>query len=184
MKKLFAVLLAVAMLCTMSISAFAAGIESSNITGEVSTDLKVMYKTGTNEDAYAVTIRWDSMVFTYTSGGQRWNTEKMIWEDNTGSWSEAQKVTITNKSSLPIKAKFECVLEANPNGVDKIDITPINPTLTAGDGGFYTIQEATPGTATENGTATEEVFNIRPSGTYTGTKTEAVKVATITIALG
>lgn len=170
MKKLFAILLAVAILCTMSVTAFAATVTT---TGNTSADLTVKYSAGSKVDAYAATIEWGSMEFTYTAAAQTWNTETLQWENNgTAAWSNAGTVKITNKSSQAITAKFGWTPESDAKGVTGITV---NGAAIVADG--YTITDAT------SGTATTLTFSILPTGEYTGTNTSAVKVGSITITL-
>lgn len=170
MKKLFAILMAAALLCTMSVTAFAATVDT---TGNTSADLTVKYAEGSKVDAYAATIEWGSMEFTYTAAAQEWDTEELKWvATNTASWGNAGTVKITNRSSQDITAKFGFTAEADAKGVTGITVNGA-----AIDANGYTIGDATSGTAT---TAT---YSILPTGEYTGTNTDAVKVGTITITL-
>lgn len=179
MKKLFSFLFTAVMLCTMSVSVFAAAVDTTGQT--TSADLKVKYSEGTGRtNNYAASIAWDSMTFTYTSGSEVWNTDKMIWEESdAGAWSDAGKVTVSNKSSEAITVKFTYTAdENNANGVVGIKVNNAD-VVEAG----YTIAAATAGSAGTNGTATKREFSILPVGTYTGTNTEEIKVGTITITL-
>ena len=174
MKKLFAVLLAVAILCTMSVTAFAATVTT---TGDTSADLTVKYSAGSKVDAYAATIEWGSMEFTYTAAAKTWNTNTLTWDDNgTAAWSNAGTVTITNKSSQAITAKFGWSPESDAKGVTGITV---NGSAISENG--YTIASADTGAATGN--AQSQTFSILPTGEYTGTNTSAVKVGSITITL-
>lgn len=188
MKKLFSILLAVAMLCTMSISAFAADVTTTDPTSQ---DLKVKYVAGSGKhDAYAASITWESMEFTYTSGGQTWDTTNMKWVDSTdGTWSSST-VTIANKSSQGISVTFKYESAEDNKGVDGYWVK--DPGNTGGDETKVTnentaiinIAPATEGENGGNGRARTVTRTITPSGTYTGKNTdEAVKVGTITIVL-
>lgn len=178
MKKLFAILLAIALLCTMSVSAFAATVDTTG--SETSKDLTVKYAEGQKNHAHAATIQWNSMEFTYHAGTQTWNTETMKWEYEDGVWSEASTVKVSNKSSEAITVKFAFTAAEQANGVTGITVKQNGTEV--GESG-HSIAKATEGSSTANGTATECVFTVQPVGTYTGTNTEAVKVGTITITL-
>ena len=170
MKKLFTLNLAILMIATMSISAFAATVATTDNTSK---DLTVVYASGSKVDAYSATIEWSSMEFTYTSAAQTWNTTKLEWESNgEATWSESGTVKITNRSSQAITAKFGFTAAADSKGVTGITVNGA-----AIDANGYSIGDAT------SGTATSETFNILPTGTYTGTNTNAVKVGSITITL-
>lgn len=188
MKKIFSVLLVVAMLCTTSISAFAATVDTTG--SETSKDLQVKYVENTDkQDAYAASITWGSMEFTYTSGGQYWDTNTMTWKDseNAGTWSSSE-ITIKNRSSQGISVTFKYESETDNKGVDgytmkalgdysQAEVTNEKPNT------IYMIS-ATAGEDGKNGCETAYKCAITPFGAYTGTNSEAVKVGTITIALG
>lgn len=188
MKKIFSVLLAVAMLCTMSISAFAATVDTTG--SKTSTDLQVKYVEDNTDkqDAYAASITWESMIFTYTSGGQKWNTDKMIWEDNEGGTWSSSKITIKNRSSKGISVTFKYTSETDNKGVDGYTMEDLGDSsqVKVMDGESKTIymMPATAGNGGDNGFETTFNCAITPFGVYTGTDSETVKVGTITIALG
>lgn len=189
MKKIFSVLLAVAMLCTMSISAFAATVDTTG--SETSKDLQVKYVENTDkQDAYAASITWGSMEFTYTSGGQYWDTNTMTWKDsgNAGTWSNST-ITIKNKSSQGISVTFKYESETDNKGVngyvmkDLADSAQAEIQVTNEETKTIDMAPAIAGENGENGSETTFNCVITPFGAYTGTNSEAVKVGTITIAL-
>lgn len=188
MKKIFSVLLAVAMLCTMSISAFAATVDTTG--SKTSTDLQVKYVEDNTDkqDAYAASITWESMIFTYTSGGQKWNTDKMIWEDNEGGTWSSSKITIKNRSSKGISVTFKYTSETDNKGVDGYTMEDLGDSsqvkVTDGESKTIYMMPATAGNGGDNGFETTFNCAITPFGVYTGTDSETVKVGTITIALG
>lgn len=188
MKKIFSVLLAVAMLCTMSISAFAATVDTTG--SKTSTDLQVKYVEDNTDkqDAYAASITWESMIFTYTSGGQKWNTDKMIWEDNEGGTWSSSKITIKNRSSKGISVTFKYTSETDNKDVNGYTMEDLGDSsqvkVTDGESKTIYMMPATAGNDGDNGYETTFNCAITPFGTYTGTDSEAVKVGTITIALG
>lgn len=116
MKKLFAILLAVAVICALSVTAFAAE-ESKNAVGEF-TPIDV---TGTvNELGYAhtykVTLSYTSMAFEYSEGTRTWDAENMVWGAPNNAWvTDKATITITNQSSKDIEAT---VIAAGENGVN------------------------------------------------------------------
>ena len=106
MKKLFAVLLAVAMLASMSVTAFAEGTnEGSNSTQITVNGTYVPGTTGAEQ--ISVDIVWDAMDFTYTGASQgTWNPATHAYEGATeGSWSDnTPAITVTNHSNAAINA--------------------------------------------------------------------------------
>ena len=105
MKKLFATLLAVAMLASLSVTAFAA---TNN--GTTPTDITVngTYTPGAMADEkISVDIAWDAMNFTYTGASQgTWNPETHAYEGATeGGWSNnTPAITVTNHSNVAVNA--------------------------------------------------------------------------------
>ena len=147
------------------------------ITGDTAADITVKYAEGEQIDAYAATITWGSMEFTYQAAEKTWNTETLAWEGTDAGWvndgsENAGTVSIENRSSQPITAKFSFTAEAEAYGVTGVTV---NGAAIAAEG--YEIASAV------SGTAQTETFVILPTGTYTGTNTDAVKVGSLTVTL-
>lgn len=180
MKKFLVTLLAAVMLISaMSVSAFAAEVTT---TGNASASITAKYSANADVDAYAASITWGSMSFTYTGTHQEWNANDMVWETKgEAGWtyeSGANKVTIENKSSQAITAKFTFNAGDNANGVTGIQINGAD-VVAAG----YSIAAATAGTGGNNGTATTAEYLVTLVGDYTSTNTDAATVGTLTIEL-
>lgn len=182
MKKVLAAMSAAAMLCAIPVSA-----ATVNTTGRTEALLTVKYSAASDVDTYAATISWGSMEFTYAKAGKTWDTDDLKWEtteDSVEGWQtadseDAGKITISNRSSRAITAKFEFTQDTmGLNGVTGITV---NGNAVDADG--YEINAATAGMEGQNGTATLATYSILPVGTYTDTNTEAVAVGTITITL-
>ena len=147
------------------------------ITGDTAADITVKYAEGEQIDAYAATITWGSMEFTYQAAEKTWNTETLTWEGTDAGWvndgsENAGTVSIENRSSAAITAKFSFTAEAQAYGVTGVTV---NGAAIAAEG--YEIASAV------SGTAQTETFVILPTGTYTGTNTDAVKVGSLTVTL-
>ena len=105
MKKLFATLLAVAMLASMSVTAFAA-----ENTGATPTDITVngKYTPGaTTGEIISADIAWEAMDFTYTGASQgAWNPATHTYDGATeGGWSNnTPAITVTNHSNVAVNA--------------------------------------------------------------------------------
>ena len=105
MKKLFATLLAVAMLASLSVTAFAA-----ENTGATPPEIPVngTYTPGAMADEkISVDIAWDAMDFTYTGASQgTWNPATHTYEGATeGGWSDnTPAITVTNYSNVAVNA--------------------------------------------------------------------------------
>ena len=116
MKKLFAALLAGAMLASLSVTAFAA-----ENTGATPTEITVngTYTPGAMADEkISVDIAWDAMNFTYTGASQgTWNPETHAYEGATeGGWSNnTPAINVTNHSNVAVNATLD--FTANVDGV-------------------------------------------------------------------
>ena len=76
MKKLVSMLVAAALVCTMSTTAFAADQDGVN-TGDYTAEVKGTYQAGSSGAVvYSVDIAWTDMSFTYTGAGEgTWDPE-------------------------------------------------------------------------------------------------------------
>lgn len=105
MKKIFALMIAVMMIATMSTVAFAG--EANYVTGGT---IDVSGAFDAADDAaivISVDIEWDAMEFTYTEGEKgEWNpTDHTYGEDGEGAWStNTATITVTNHSNTAVNA--------------------------------------------------------------------------------
>lgn len=106
MKKLFATLLAVAMLVSVSVTAFAA--ETNNGTQDTEITVNGSFVSGTaGSSVISVDIAWDAMDFTYTAASQgTWNPATHAYDGATaGGWSDnTPAITVTNHSNVAVNA--------------------------------------------------------------------------------
>ncbi|MGN0498356.1 MAG: hypothetical protein ACI4F6_04790 [Acutalibacteraceae bacterium] len=106
MKKLFATLLAVAMLASVSVTAFAA--ETNNGTQDTEITVNGSFVSGTaGSSVISVDIAWDAMDFTYTAASQgTWNPATHAYDGQTaGGWSDnTPAITVTNHSNVAVNA--------------------------------------------------------------------------------
>ena len=116
MKKIFATLLAVAMLASMSVTAFA-----EENTGATHTEITVTgkYTPGaTTGEIISADIAWEAMDFTYTGASQgAWNPATHTYDGATeGGWSDnTPAITVTNHSNVAVNATLG--FTANVTGV-------------------------------------------------------------------
>ena len=116
MKKLFAALLAVAMLASMSVTAFAA-----ENTGATPTEITVngKYNPGAaTGEIISADIAWDAMDFTYSAPSEgAWNPATHTYDGATeGGWSDnTPAITVTNHSNVAVHATLG--FTANVTGV-------------------------------------------------------------------
>lgn len=114
MKKFVGILLILALLCAMSVPAFAETQSTANtistIGGTSSAAVKGSYASGSSSaTVYHVDITWGSMEFTYNAGSQgSWNPATHKYDDVVEpSWScdgNANVITVTNHSNAAVKA--------------------------------------------------------------------------------
>lgn len=118
MKKIFALVLAVMMIATMSTTAFAAETVT-NDGGNATISVSGTYSAGgAAATKISVVVSWDAMTFTYTEGSAgTWNPNTHSYEGTTnGGWStETATITVTNHSNAAITAT--CSFEATATGV-------------------------------------------------------------------
>lgn len=104
MKKLATILLAIAIIATLSLASFAATVPSSE-DKELTVDYVGMTAAGT---VYSVDITWDDdLAFDYNAGAQgSWNAGNHTYENSVaGKWTDADvKVTVTNHSNAKVTA--------------------------------------------------------------------------------
>lgn len=126
MKKLLAVILALALALSMGTAALAAEpdtIESATPdTNTAKQDVNVIVQTSAIEEVYSVDIEWGTLDFTYSFGdGAEWDPDThTISGGTTPGWkNDSANIKVTNHSNVPvsIKAKFGSADTAELNGV-------------------------------------------------------------------
>lgn len=113
MKKLFAILLAVAVICALGVTAFAAEDTLSGTEGNVPANKEITV-TGTYNDQYVqeyhVDLTWGSMAFTYNTQVAAWDESTHLWvTSGEAGWTceaNANKITLVNHSSQELTATF------------------------------------------------------------------------------
>lgn len=117
MKKIMSLILALALMMSLAIPAFAA----TNEGGNTSIDVKAQYNGGaTTPDKINVNVAWGAMEFTYNVGGTKdWDAANHKYVDNvTENWTATgNTVTITNHSNVGIKAELSFAADTAYNTV-------------------------------------------------------------------
>ncbi len=157
MKKVLSIVLAIAMIATMSAVAFAANEtgsfagEEANATATSNHEVFGIYATGARTDMYKVDISWGSMIFTYTEAAEVWNTTDHTWDltadDAVGVWTceaGANKVDLANHSSKPVSVVLDFEDDVDADG----DITGTWTNATVDLAACEEGGEAVPGSAT------------------------------------
>jgi len=180
MKKSLCVLMVVAMMATISTTAFAATVESA--TGSDSADVKAKYNSTTPADVYSVDVTWGAMEFDYNAGGQKWDTESHKWvadEEAPAGWevkNSSNTITLANHSSKAVNATF--AFAANTEYTDlNGNFTYNNAALTAA------LELELP----QADTAAKEYvvsFTLNGSIPATHSATTYAKIGSITVTLG
>ena len=181
MKKLFAVLLAVAMLASMSVTAFAEGTNE----GSNSTQITVngTYASGTaGGETISADIAWEAMDFTYTGASQgAWNPATHTYDGATeGGWSDnTPAITVTNHSNVAVNATLGFTAS-----VDGVIGTFTEASGTANDKVLElataegTEVSAAPTATANSGTSGAAIDATQTLGTITVTIAKAVEVTT------
>lgn len=105
MKKFFAISLALVMVLALSVTCFAATVNSVPYTE--TQNVTVSYNGGADAPAtYAIDVAWQALSFTYTASGKVWDSVNHVEKDvGTSGWVDADaEITITNHSNREIKA--------------------------------------------------------------------------------
>ena len=173
MKKLFATLLAVAMLASMTVTAFAA--ETNTGTQDTEITVNGSFVSGTaGSSVISVDIAWDAMDFTYTGASQgTWNPATHAYEGATeGGWSDnTPAITVTNHSNVAINA----TLDFTP------DVTGVIGTFTEASG---TANDNVLELATAEGTAVADAPTATANFGISGAAIDADKaLGTITVTI-
>lgn len=108
-KKVLSILCAALLVCSMSVTAFAAegpgagntDIESLNGNTEINVDIAATLVE--EQPSYSVNVEWESMAFTYTDVAKTWSTSTHTWSADTGTWNAATSdITVINHSSAAV----------------------------------------------------------------------------------
>ena len=170
MKKLVSMLVAAALVCTMSTTAFAAD-QTGVDTGSYSADVKGTYQAGGSDAVYSVDIAWTDMSFTYTGAGEgTWNPETHQYSGSSeGAWTASNdSITVTNHSNAPVTATASYAADPDYGST----------TMTFDNNG------ATVATAegTEVASAPSATITVTPGGTL-AESANGGKIGTITVSI-
>ena len=174
MKKIFAMILTLALLSMASVTAFAA----SPITtkgGSDSAEVKGTYVAGgTATTVYSIDITWGSMEFTYTDASAgTWNPETHQYDNMVAAkWScaaDANKIEVTNHSNVDVTVQFSYAPES---GYSEITGTFSDAKLKLDSAVETEPLNAPSGSAT-----------LSLSGALSSEKTTSTKIGTVTVTL-
>ena len=177
MKKFLASAIALALVMSTSVTAFAANSDTNDGTAGTNITVNGEYQAAeAPAEKISVDIAWDNMDFTYTGASKgEWNPKNHAYENaKDGAWAPkdgtAPKITVTNHSNADVKASF-----AFTGSVDGL-----NGTFTGLTDGAFVIDTAD-GTTTDNAPKKETSLSISGSeiaeNKQIGTVTVTVKSA-------
>ncbi len=180
MKKLFAILLAVALVAALSVTAMAADNAGASLEGESSKVVKGIYAAGADVDQYKVAITWGDMQFTYAAAQRVWDTDNYEWDTTQAAgWSvvegKTNTITVVNHSSEAITATFTWTAAANFTGV--------GANFTDNAGAALTGNALSVGSAATNNAAVTEVAKFMPTGTLDASVSSLTDLGSITVAI-
>ena len=175
MKKILSLLLATALVMSMSLSALAAEMKDTvGQNGEKEISVTAKYDSSTEiPNVYSVDISWSSMTFTYTETGTKiWNpsTHTYSTTTGTGAWDKTEaKITVTNHSDASVTATVTYA---------PVDGTGVTGTIESGT------KTLAAGVVNKPEEADALVATLKISGKPTSTVTaEGVKVGTVTVTI-
>ena len=174
MKRLFAFMLALSLIMSLGITAFAAeDPETVGQNGSKEIDVTAKYASSTDTpNVYSVDIKWSSMTFTYTQKDTKnWNAADHSYETvSEGTWDKTSAtVTVTNHSNVSVNVDVNYTAVEN-TGVSGT-LTNASAVLDAGEEGNYNGADSVTATLTISG---------KPNNTITS---EGVKVGTIKVTI-
>ena len=176
MKKMLSLILALVLLLSLAVPAFAEtndGNKQTNIGGNTNIDVKAKYNSSSaTSEKISVDIAWGAMEFTYNVGGTKeWNAATHQYVDNTTkNWTATgNTVTVTNHSNVAVNATLSFAKEANYSTVNGSFDKPTLNLATAVD---TAVADAPKDTAT-----------LTLDGTLGDTVTTLTKIGTITVAI-
>lgn len=174
MKKIFAIILTLALLSMTSVTAFAADSISA-IGGSNSAEVKGTYVSGgASETIYSIDIAWGSMEFTYTDASAgTWNPASHKYDGaKAAAWScepDANKIKVTNHSNAAVTVQLSYAPESEYSGIT----------------GTFSDAELNLESAvdTEPLSAPSDSAGLSLSGALSSEKTTGTKIGTVTVTL-
>ncbi len=177
MKKFLMALLALALVCSMAVPAFAADPVTGTGVGENTTDVTAKYTAVETEAKYSVNITWGTFEFTYNEATEgTWDPTKLEYENGTeAAWAANENATVKveNRSNVGIEVALTFTADSAYEGI-------------TGSFGEY---EGTMAAATEKAkkgtelTATLALSNLPTSADTFKQNTTFTKIGTVKVAI-
>lgn len=181
MKKIFALVLSLALVMSMSVTAFAATSITSN-GGTDTAEVKGTYNAGgTAATIYKVDIAWEGLSFTFNAASQgTWDTTNHTYTGKTeAGWATGNgTITITNHSNAAITATPSYAADT---GYEATKMIFKNGDTTLAENEGITVGSADNGQGTDGaGKEVTGTITVTPDGTLAETANGG-KIGTITI---
>ena len=163
MKKIVSLTLALALMLSLALTAFAADTDSRDVTAKYE-------KTENEGEIRSFVLNWDELTFTYSEHTEKtWNPNTHTYtEETTGGWDKKEaEITVTNHSNIPLNVTM---------ALTPVEGTGVTATLT---GGNATLAAGVEGQM-ENAASVTGTLKIdgKPVGDVAA---EGIKVASITV---
>ena len=100
MKKVFALVLTIALIATLTVASFAA--EYDNVTSTDTKTLTVIHNVGeSSKPVYSVDVTWGDLELVYDAGTQTWNPDQQAFvADGNGGWDkDTLTIGVANRSN-------------------------------------------------------------------------------------
>ena len=165
MKKMLSLTLALALILSLAIPAFAADTDSRDVTARYE-------KTETEDEIRSFDLSWGELSFTYSETTEKtWNPSTHTYTvETTGGWDKTEaEITVTNHSNIELTVSM---------ALTPVEGTGVTATLTGGNG---TLPAATEGDVEGAPTITGTLkIDGKPNSTVTE---DGIKVASITVTI-
>ena len=124
MKKVFALVLTIALIATITVASFAADFNTS--AGTDTKNLTATYLSGASDEAvYSVNVAWPNMTLEYDAGTKTWNPDRMDYvADDNGDWVEGKDsltITVSNASNKAVSATMSVSNKADTGVTVSVD---------------------------------------------------------------
>ena len=169
MKKLFALILAVLMIASLSVIGFAAEVDGGT-TGDVKVNITDEQGNDFNPaKIYNVVLEWEPLTFNVSAKTAVWNTKTLMYDLDVATVSNAKKtIKVTNNSNAPVE-----ISASFPNGAKSATMYGVTAALAGAD---RTLVSAVNRTAADNMT-----YEVSVSGNPTAVPDMTYTINTITV---
>lgn len=190
MKKFLLIALAVVMMMTLAISAFAADpviLDSRTSaelksTGNVTVNVTDFYA----ETVYYVEVTWGNLAFDYTQGTYTWDPVNLeyVVKDGSAGWVDAEYNTaesVTRADVIKVTNQSNAAIKATAEVTDVLDGVTVETAVDGVAGTEFVLNSAAPATVGGTAEVQSKEFDVTVGGTPSGTG--IITIATITVTI-